>query len=62
MCNEAIRQEIRESGIYQYQVAMKLGVSEMSFIRWLRAELPEKKRIAIIEAIREVKKEAGREQ
>jgi transcriptional regulator with XRE-family HTH domain len=59
MCNELTKRAIREAGIYQYQVAAKLGVSEMTLIRWLRTELPEKKRKAIIEAVEEVKNEVG---
>ncbi|MFR6395099.1 MAG: hypothetical protein ACLUNQ_08475 [Oscillospiraceae bacterium] len=34
--NADIRTAIRESNLCQYQVAEKIGVSEFTFIRWMR--------------------------
>lgn len=55
MCNEAIKKEIKKAGVYQYQVAAKIGVSEMTLIRWMREELPEEKRQLVYEAIQSLK-------
>lgn len=56
--NQEIRQAIRKARIYQYDVADKLGISENTFIRWLRKELPQDKKALILQAIEELKKEA----
>ena len=46
-----MREKIKRAGLYQYQVAKEVGISEAQFIRWLRDELPEDKKTMINEAI-----------
>lgn len=41
MCNEMIRQEMKSSGIYCWQVADALNIAESTFYRMMRHELPE---------------------
>lgn len=54
-----IREKIREAGLFQWQVAQKIGVSEFTLIRWLRSELSEERVNAIYKAIETLaKKEA----
>ena len=53
--NNDIRTKARETGVYLYEIAEKLNVSEPTFNRWLRRELSEnlkQKAIAAIEKIR----------
>lgn len=50
---------IKEAGLRQWQIAEACGVSEWTFVRWLRHELSEEHRKAIFKAIEELsKKEA----
>lgn len=54
--NNDIRTKARESGVYLYEIAEKMRVSEPTFNRWLRKELSEdlkQKSLAAIEQIRE---------
>jgi hypothetical protein len=55
MCNTDIRNEIKKTGIYHWQVADALGVAENTFCRMLRKELPDEKKKEILRAIRTVK-------
>lgn len=52
--NQDIREAMRANRLYSYQVADKVGVSEFTFTRWLRFELPEQKKERIFSAIREL--------
>ena len=49
--NQDIRETAKESGVYLWQIAAALGISEPTLIRWLRFPLAPEKRSAIIEAI-----------
>ena len=54
--NNDIRTKARETGVYLYEIAEKMNVSEPTFNRWLRKELSEdlkQKALAAIEQIRE---------
>ena len=44
MCNVDIRNEIRNAGLFHWKVADAIGVSEVTFCRMLRRELPQRKR------------------
>ena len=55
MCNTDIRNEIKKTGIYHWQVADASGVAENTFCRMLRKELPDEKKKEILRAIRTVK-------
>lgn len=52
MANMDIRYEIMKQGLKNYQVAMSMGVSETTFSRWLRNELPAKKKKEILEILK----------
>lgn len=49
--NQIIRTEIKRSGIAQWRIAAKIGVSENTLIRWLRYPLTEEKIMRIKTAI-----------
>ena len=53
--NQDIRAIIRRADVKQWEVAKALGISEATFIRWLRGELSEEKRTMIIKAIGKVR-------
>ena len=52
MANTDVRYEIMKSGLKNYQVATMLGVTETTFSRWLRTELPADRKQKILEAIK----------
>ena len=49
--NERIRQEAGKNGIFLWQIAYELGISESYFCRILRHELPENERKKCMRAI-----------
>lgn len=53
--NDMIKREIRQAGLFQYQIADKIGVSEQTLIRWMRYELPPEKLKKIRKAIFDLK-------
>ena len=55
MENKDLRQEFRIADVRQWEVAEALGVSEMTFVKWLRRELPEEKKKHVREAILKAK-------
>lgn len=55
MCNLDIRTEISTRGLYHYAVAEELGVSETTFCRMLRKELPANRKKEIFAAIERLK-------
>lgn len=57
--NQEIKRKIRMAGIYQWQVAKALGVSEITLVRWLRDELSDQRRNAILEAIESLSHKEG---
>lgn len=44
MCNMDLRQKAKEKGVFFWQIAEKLGVSEATMTRRLRFELPEQEK------------------
>lgn len=36
MTNKELKQKIKDSGFYQWQIALEAGITEMTLIRWLR--------------------------
>ena len=50
--NQEIRNAIKAAGVKQWQVAKQCGVTEYTFIRWLRDELSEERKKAIYAAIK----------
>lgn len=54
MRNAEIKNKLKESKIFQWQVASKLGMSEMTLVRKLRYELSEADKQRIFKAIDEL--------
>ena len=55
MLNSDIRSAIKKHNLRQYQVAEKIGVSEFTFVRWLRRELSDERRAKVMKAIEELR-------
>lgn len=55
MRNKDLREEFRIADVRQWEVADAIGISEMTFAKWLRKELPEEKKKLVREAILKVK-------
>ena len=55
--NEDIKQTIKAAGLYQCQVARKMGIYEHDLQRMLRKELNEEQKTAVYKAIAELTKE-----
>lgn len=56
-CNMEIRAAAKSAGVFLYEIAEKLDVSEPTFIRWLRKELDEPTKRKALAAIEEIKRE-----
>ena len=57
--NQKIRNATKEAGLKLWQVARAYGMTESSFSRMLREELPEDVQTAILEIILLLKKRVG---
>lgn len=55
--NSDIRSAAKSAGVFLYEIAEKLDVSEPTFIRWLRKELDEPTKRKALAAIEEIKRE-----
>ena len=49
--NQDIRDYAAQKGVYFWEIALKLGISEPTMTRWMRVELPEDKRREIRQII-----------
>lgn len=56
--NLKIREMAKRAGIKHWQIAAHLGISEPTFVRWLRVPLSPEREKMVIEAIQEIAKEA----
>ena len=54
MKNKKIRQEAENKGVFLWEIAERLGVTDSTFSRKLRRELPEEEQTAIIQIIKEI--------
>lgn len=54
MCNESVRETAKKNGVKHWQIADHIGVSEQTFMRWLRKPLPKEKENQILSAINEL--------
>lgn len=59
--NSQLKAEIKQAGLFQYQVADALGISEQTLIRWLRYELPQDKLERVRAAIAALRMEGEQE-
>lgn len=57
MTNRDIRARSVAAGVPMWKLAMELGIGDNTLYRWLRTELPEEKRNAMLEAIDKLAKE-----
>lgn len=55
--NMKIREEVLRNGLRYYQVAAAMGISENTFFRWLRSDLPPEKEGRVLQAIDELVRE-----
>lgn len=55
--NNDIRAAAKENGVYLYEIAEKLDVSEPTFIRYMRKELTDAMKTKVLAAIEEIKRE-----
>jgi len=58
MANEAIREKVKATGVRYWEVAERIGVSDVTLCRQMRRELPEARQQLILRAIDEL---AGRD-
>ena len=52
--NQDIRDYAAKRGVYFWEIAMKLGISEPTITRWMRVELPADKRREIEQVISDI--------
>ena len=50
--NERVRAELKKNGMYQWQLAKRLGMSEPTFTRMMREELPDEEQDRLVSIIR----------
>ncbi len=55
MANLEIREEIRKSRLFHYEIADALGISESAFSKWLRFEMDAERKEKVIRAIENIK-------
>ncbi len=51
MKNKDLRDEVKSANVKQWEVAEAIGISEMTFVKWLRRELPDDKKALVREGI-----------
>lgn len=61
MQNCEIREAIRKSRFYQYEIANELGITEYALCRWLRYELTDDQKQRILDAISSLRAKAASE-
>ncbi len=54
VANREVRDAIKHSGAYQYEIAYAIGISEATLCVWLRKELSDERKQRILTAIREL--------
>ena len=59
MKNQDIRTEVKGAGLFLWQIADKIGITDGNFSRLLRKELPDEKKARIRAAISELRAERG---
>lgn len=56
MYNKEVRLAIRKSGLYNWQVASCIPLTDGNFSKWLRLEMDDERKEIVFEAIEEAKK------
>jgi len=54
MKNKDLRDEFRIANVRQWEVAEAIGISEMTFVKWLRKELSDDKKKLVRDGITKV--------
>lgn len=57
--NEKVRATAKKQGIPLWKIAVQMGVSEPTMIRWLRVPLSQERETAILAAIDAIAREEG---
>ncbi len=57
--NQEVRKAAQVAGVPLWKVAATIGISEPTFMRWMRFPLSKEKEERIMEAISALKKEVG---
>lgn len=57
IANKSVRELIKKTGVKHWRVALQLGVSEQTLVRWLRVPLAKDKEDAIRAAVEHIAKE-----
>lgn len=57
LANRDIRQAAEDAGLYLWQVAEEIGVTDCTFSKYLRKELSDEKKATIFQAIEKLKKD-----
>lgn len=60
MKNKEIREQAKAKGVKFWEIGVAMGVSEATITRWLRVELDEEKKAAMMEAIEKIANERGK--
>jgi len=55
MSNLEIREEIKKSRLFHYEIADALGVSESAFSKWFRSEMDAERKEKVMRAIESIK-------
>lgn len=55
MMNKEIIRAMDQARVYRWEIAAQLGISEPTFYRWLRRELPQDKKEQILKAIEQIR-------
>lgn len=55
MANLEIREEIKKSRLFHYEIADALGVSESAFSKWLRSEMDAERKEKVMRAIESIR-------
>ena len=55
--NKQVREFISKSGVKHWEIALRLGISEQTLVRWLRVPLLEHREALIISAVNAIVKE-----
>ena len=58
--NTDVREQAKKAGVYLWQIAAAIGVSEPTFNRWLRTEMSTDKKTCVKSAIRHLEAEQKR--
>ena len=59
--NQELRDAAKEAGVKQWEIAVHIGISEPTLVRWMRMPMPSERRKRILTAIAELSPENRKE-